>query len=164
MDEMTIAINTIVESYFNELITLSKRATMPITAATFDLNQHRKEIQKKNNIKKLERETDFLLNEFTDIHTTHTSEFWEYVTKLVTPEGREKIVEAKLKQAFNLFQKEANRAISRLKNNAESVLDDFYYYEISYREAEVKKLYQLTFDIIYASWMERINPITGEKI
>jgi len=164
MDDLTIAVNTIVESYFKELLSLAIRSNMPVTAATINLSEQKRQIIRKNNIKKVEHETDFILKEFDDIHRIHVEEFWEHVNNLLTEEGKEKIVDIRLKEAFKEFQVDANRAIFRIKSNTSNILNDFKHFEIVYREKEVTNLNQITTDILYDSWMNRVNPVSGEKV
>jgi hypothetical protein len=166
MDEGTDIINAIVESYFKELVSLASRLNMSVTAATLELDTRKRQRKTNNEIRRIKNEIDYLLNEFNDIHMAHILELWEISYILLTDEndGREKIVDIKLKDAFKEFQILSNRAMFRLKNRSMEFLEDFKVFEMSHREKELTNLNQITTDIIYDSWMNRVNPVNGEKV
>lgn len=164
MDTVKSTISAIVESYYKELLSLSNRMSR-IAAATIDLDEERRKRKKEAEIKKLKNEIDYLLNDFEIIHKTHIEEFWYHIGQLVSDKDTIKhIIDVELKEAFKDFQVLATRATYRLKNRASEYLEDFKIFSFEYKKEELENLKRIDPDILYNSWRDQINPLSGEKI
>lgn len=148
----------LLEHYFDSLKEIGNRH-FNISAAIITPHSKFKELKKKKELKESIKQAKDLIDSFSDVHTSHTNAFWEYVEDLEIQE-----IEAKkiLDRQFVDFQNRAWQTIKMLKRRAEDRLDEFEGYSIT-QEVFVKEkllgLKDMTFEKIRDSWIEHKNPL-----
>jgi len=147
----------IVESYFNELNDLGKRANSYDISASIDFTEKKRLKETKH----LHNEIDYLLNNFSIIHESHVAEFWDRISEITDAGGIKKIVDTELLEAFKKFQQRAYLAIKRVVNRTQENIELSEFLETKYREIDLENLSKITFESLYQSWVEKKNPVNG---